>query len=185
MVPTRGLDLEQALRFAGLALAGVDREYPNKPGQVLASPADVQSPRSMHPAFFGSFDWHSAVHGHWMLVRLLRRFPALNEAGLIRNRLNEHLTTDQLRAESDYFRKRENFGFERMYGWAWALRLAGELLSWPDGDGRRWSRAFEPLEAQMVRMTREFCAGTDSGLCVGRGRFRARGADSNPRFALL
>lgn len=150
------MTLPEAQRYAALALAGIGREYPNKPGDVLTDPADVRPPRERHPAFFGCFDWHSAVHGHWLLARLLRRKPELPAAAEIRARLDEHLSPANLEAEAAYFRRRENAGFERMYGWAWALRLAAELKDWDDASARRWSRAFDPLERELVRLVHEF-----------------------------
>src|SRR5581483_12281431 len=95
--PTVTLTKEQASAFARLALKGIDREYPNKPGHVLSGPADIRPPRADHPAFFGLYDWHSSVHGHWMLARLLRLYPDLPEAAQIRRVLSEHLTGEPRR----------------------------------------------------------------------------------------
>ena len=124
----------QASAFARLALRAVQQEYPNKPEHVLNSAADVRGPRALHPAFYGSFDWHSSVHGHWMLVRLLRRFPDLPERQPIRAMLEEHLTAKNLQAEADYFTQPNRQSFERTYGWAWFLKLAEELHGWDDPD---------------------------------------------------
>jgi hypothetical protein len=154
-IPIAG-DAAQAARFATLALAGLDREYPNKPNEVLRDAADLKSPRALHPAFWGHFDWHSSVHAHWMLVRLLRLYPALPDAAAIRARLAEHLTPAHLQAEADYFRVPENRGFERMYGWAWALRLAQELRAWDDPDARAWSAALVPLEQAVVALVHDY-----------------------------
>src|SRR5207253_10826074 len=115
---------EQASSFARLALKGIRKEYPNKPGDVLNGDKDVKSPRATHPAFYGSFDWHSSVHGHWMLVRLLRLFPDLPEKKDVRAVLAEHLTAKNLQAEADYFSRPNTQSFERPYGWAWLLKLA-------------------------------------------------------------
>src|SRR5437763_7752380 len=93
------LTREQASAFARLALKGVSQEFPNKPEHVMAGPDDIKGPRALHPAFYGSYDWHSSVHGHWMLVRLLRRFPDLPEARAIRAVLAQHLTAQNLKAE--------------------------------------------------------------------------------------
>ena len=87
---------------------------------------------ALHPAFYGSYDWHSSVHGHWMLVRLLRLFPDLTEAAEIRAVLGAHLTAENLKAEADYFARKESKSFERPYGWAWLLKLAQELNGWDD-----------------------------------------------------
>ncbi len=141
---------EQESAFARLALKGIQKEYPNKPSEVLNGPADVQSPRQMHPAFYGCFDWHSSVHGHWMLVRLLRLVPDLPERGEIRRVLSEHLTAKNLRAEADYFGRPNHQSFERTYGWAWLLKLAEELHGWDDPDARQWSRNLQPLADTVV-----------------------------------
>src|SRR5579872_7376348 len=130
---------EQASAFARLALKGLQKEYPNKPADVLNGAKDVRPTRDIHPAFYGSFDWHSSVHGHWMLVRLLRLFPDLPEAGSIRKVLGKHLTADNLQVEADSFGRPNAASFERPYGWAWLLKLAEELHGWHDPDGRQWS----------------------------------------------
>src|SRR5262245_20487014 len=144
------LTRERASAFAKLALKGITKEYPNKPGTVLNSAADIKSPRQHHPAFYGSFDWHSSVHGHWMLVRLLRLFPDLPERKEIRAILAEHLTAKNLQAEADYFAKPNRQSFERTYGWAWLLKLAEELHAWDDPDARQWSRNLRPLTDTIV-----------------------------------
>jgi hypothetical protein len=142
---------EQASGFARLALDAVRKEYPNKPEHVLGGPGDVKEPRALHPAFYGSYDWHSSVHGHWMLARLLRVFPDLPEAGEIRAVLSEHLTAEHLAAEAAYFARAESRTFERPYGWAWLLKLAEELHDWDDPDASRWSRAVQPLAEVVVQ----------------------------------
>ncbi len=150
------LDPSRAEALARLALAGIDREFPNKPGEVLTGPDDLRTPKAMHPAFYGCFDWHSSVHGHWMLARLLRLQPDLPAAPEIRGRLGEHLSEAALAVESAYFEARENRSFERMYGWAWALRLAAELRSWEDPQAQAWARAMAPLERRLVTLTKEY-----------------------------
>jgi hypothetical protein len=141
---------EQASAFAKLALKGIQQEYPNKPGHVLNGDADNKTPRALHPAFYGSFDWHSSVHGHWMLVRLLRRYPNLPEGKQIRKVLGEHLTAKNLKVEADYFDQPNRKSFERMYGWAWALKLAEELHGWDDVDGKEWAKNMKPLEDILI-----------------------------------
>ena len=120
--PSATLTRGQASAFAKLALKGIQREYPNKPGTVLNSKDDIKGPRDFHPAFFGSFDWHSSVHGHWMLVRLLQLFPKLPEADKIRATLDQTLTRDNIAAEVTYFQAPNRQSFERTYGWAWLLK---------------------------------------------------------------
>ena len=148
---------EQASSFARLALQGVRKEYPNKPADVLIGEKDVKATRAVHPAFYGSFDWHSSVHGHWMLVRLLRLFPELPEKKQIRAVLAEHLTADNLQAEADAFNRPNAQSFERPYGWAWLLKLAEELHGWDDPDAREWSKNLKPLaDAIAARFTAYF-----------------------------
>jgi hypothetical protein len=150
------LSRDQASGFARLALKGLGKEYPNKPEHVMAGPGDVKGPKALHPAFYGSYDWHSSVHGHWMLARLLRLFPDLPEASEIRSVLNEHLTAENLRAEADYFARKESKSFERAYGWAWLLKLAEEARGWDDPDARRWSEAIRPLAGVIAARYVEF-----------------------------
>lgn len=141
---------EQASLFARLALKGIQKEYPNKPADVLNSAQDVKNPRSLHPAFYGSFDWHSSVHGHWMLVRLLRLFPDLPEKKEIRTVLAEHLTAKNLKVEADYFARPNAVSYERPYGWSWLLKLAEELHGWDDPDAKEWSKNLQPLADTLV-----------------------------------
>ncbi len=146
----------QAARLAGLALKGLDQEYPNKPSNVLAGPQDVRSPRELYPAFYGCFDWHSSVHGHWMLVRLLKTQADFSLASEIRERLAEHLTLENIQLETKHFQQPENKSFERMYGWAWYLRLVQELHTWDDPEGQQWRENLRPLEEHLVASTMEF-----------------------------
>lgn len=146
----------QAEGFVKLALAGIGREYPNKPSHVMTGPEDRKSPAEMHPVFYGHFDWHSSVHGHWMLVRLLKSFPTAPFAGEVREVLRRRFTAEGLKAETAYFQQKENRSFERMYGWAWALRLATELHGWDDPDGREWAKNFEPLEKEITGLAKAY-----------------------------
>jgi hypothetical protein len=135
----------QASHFASLALKCIQKEYPNKLDHVNNDAADVRSPRAMHPAFYGCFDWHSTVHGHWMLVHLLRLFPDLPEAKQIRAALDQNLSDKNIAGEVAYLKEANRASFERTYGWAWLLKLAEELHGWNDPDGRRWSANLQPL----------------------------------------
>ena len=148
--------VEQASGFVKLALAGIDREYPNKTGHVTTGPDDLKSPRGMHPVFYGHFDWHSSVHGHWTLVRLLKGFPQAPFAPEVRQVLGQRFTQEGLAKEAAYFEAKDNRSFERMYGWAWALRLALELRGWDDADGKTWASHFEVLEKQIVLMAKDY-----------------------------
>ncbi len=139
------LNQAQASHFANLALKCVAKEYPNKPEHVMNDGKDIQSPRSLHPAFFGCYDWHSSVHGHWMLVRLLRTFPDLSRAPEIRKALGDNLAAKNILVETAYLKQPNRQSFERTYGWAWLLKLAEELSLWNDPDGRKWSKDLQPL----------------------------------------
>ena len=146
----------EASHFAGLALKCVAREYPNKPDHTINDASDVQSPRALHPAFYGCLDWHSSVHGHWMLVRLLRLFPDLPETGQIRTALNENLTATNAQTEVAYLTQANRQSFERTYGWAWLLKLAEELREWDDPDAKIWSKNLRPLADALVERYRKF-----------------------------
>jgi hypothetical protein len=144
--PVAGLDAAFAERFAGLALDCVHREYPNKIAHVLQGDEDVRPPRRLTPAFYGCYDWHSSVHGHWLLARLARTFPELPVAKRARAALAESLTADKLAAEAAYLAGEGRVSFERPYGLAWLLQLAAELADWDSLEAREWHRALEPLE---------------------------------------
>ncbi len=136
---------QHADRFAQLALACVHQEYPNKISHVLQSDRDVLPPRTLTPAFFGCFDWHSAVHGHWLLARLLRRFPAAPFASSIRVALTKSLSRENLTAEVAHFNGLGRASWERPYGLAWLLQLDAELRLWFDPDAQQWSTSLSPL----------------------------------------
>ncbi len=157
-LPTLGtpLDEDQVTAFVRMALANIRREFPNKPSNVMATAADIRSPSAMHPVFYGCFDWHSAVHGHWMLVRLLKLYPDAEIMQTVRRVLNEQFTGEKLRAEADYFEQPYNKSFERMYGWAWYFRLVIEVDGWDDGDGRLWRANLRPLEDILVKRTLDY-----------------------------
>ncbi len=143
-----GLDAAAAGRFAALALHCVHLEYPNKISHVLASDADVRAPRDLTPVFYGCFDWHSAVHGHWLLARLARLYPDSAFAAEARTALAASFTDARVAAELAYLQQAGRATFERPYGLAWLLQLAAELRSWPDPDARRWAAALAPIEQE-------------------------------------
>jgi hypothetical protein len=140
------LDPTAAGRFADLALACVHQEYPNKIAHVLGGDQDVRPPRELTPAFFGCYDWHSAVHGHWLLARLARTFPEAPFAPRARAALARSLTPENVAAEVRYLDGLGRVSFERPYGLAWLLQLAAELREWSDPDARTWAAALAPLE---------------------------------------
>ena len=146
------LDAAGAGRFAHLALACIQREYPNKIGHhVLTSDRDARPPRELTPAFYGCFDWHSAVHGHWMLARLVRLFPEAPFAAPALAALGKNLTADKLDREAEYMQAEVRAGFERPYGLAWLLQLAAELAEWEIPQAGEFSAAMRLLVETAVR----------------------------------
>ena len=145
------LDAAAAGRFAQLALDCVHREYPNKVAHVLASDDDARPPRELTPAFYGCYDWHSSVHGHWLLARLARLYPQAPFAAPARAALERSLTPASIATEVAYLRGPGRVSFERPYGLAWLLALAGELRSWDDPQAREWAAALEPLEVESAQ----------------------------------
>jgi hypothetical protein len=142
------LDQAAASRFAALALKCLHQEYPNHISHTLNSAADARPPHELTPAFYGCLDWHSDVHGHWLLVRLLRLFPDAAFAAQARAELAKSFTADNMAAESAYLHGEGRASFERPYGLAWLLRLSQELAAWDDPDARRWSATLAPLTSE-------------------------------------
>jgi len=147
-------DAKAAERFAKLAFACVHKEYPNKIAHVLNSDADVAPPRKLTPAFCGCYDWHSSVHGHWLLVRLLRTFPDAPFAKDARDALKQSLTAENLKQEAAYIKGEGRSSFERPYGLSWLLQLCAELREWDDQQAHEWLLNLKPLEdAAVERLT--------------------------------
>jgi hypothetical protein len=160
-------------KFAHIALGHVTREYPNKLDHVLTGPGDVRAPRELHPIFYGSFDWHSCVHGYWLLATLLRRVPQLPEAAQIRDLFEKAFTAPKVAGEVAYLGRPEAGGFERPYGWAWLLKLQAELLA---HSGRSWAQALRPLAETIAERFRQY---------LPKAAYPARaGVHSNSAFAL-
>jgi hypothetical protein len=163
-VTKHGLTPETPNRFAGIALGHVTREYPHKLDQVLEGPEDLLSPRALHPIFFGSFDWHSCVHGYWLLMRTLRLFPRMPVAGEVRALLDEMLTADKARGERDYLDRAYTGGFERPYGWAWLLALHAEAqrheAEWADNLAPLAAAFAERLRIYLPKLTYPIRTGT-------------------------
>lgn len=170
------LTADLASHFARTALGHVTREWPNKMDHVLNGPDDVKGPRALHPIFYGSFDWHSCVHSYWLLARLMRRFPGLPEAGAIRALLDDQFTKEKVAGEVAYLARPSSRGFERPYGWAWALMLQGELAQHMSVEGKRWAATLKPFADAFVARFREF-------LPLATYPVRA-GVHSNTAFAL-
>ena len=139
------LDPALAARLAALALANVEREFPNKLDHVQGEAADAATPRALHPAFFGSYDWHSCVHMHWLLATLRRTAPGLPQRTAIDALFERRFAAEPMRGELAYLGQAHTQSFERPYGWAWLLALAAELGRADDAAARRWSTALAPL----------------------------------------
>ncbi len=174
-MPSAGLTPELSSDFATIALSHVTREYPHRLDHTMAGPDDVCEPHVLHPLFHGSFDWHSCVNSHWVLARLLRRFPEMPEAKAIGGLFDAQFTPSNVEAELAYLRRPESRGFERTYGWAWFLMLAAELRKYEGSVGSsqderagsvaetglragalRWSQALSPLADAFVERFTEF-----------------------------
>jgi hypothetical protein len=155
---------ELAAAFAATALANVVREYPRHLGHLMNRAGEELRPRKLHPAFFGSYDWHSAVHMHWLLVRVLRLHPALEHRPRIVEILDAHLSQEALGAELAYFNSKAGATFERAYGWAWLLELQAELLRLGNA---KWSGALQPLAAELARRLAGFVSGAPYPIRAG------------------
>jgi hypothetical protein len=153
-----------ASSFARIALGHVTREFPVKMDHVIGGPGDVKSQRDLHPIFFGSFDWHSCVHSHWLLASLLRRTPAIPEAAAIRAHFDQAFTPEKVAAETAYVRLPAARGFVRPYGWAWLLKLQSELLA---HDDPRHARLLQPLANAFADRLREFLPRADYPIRTG------------------
>ncbi len=164
--------------FARLALANIRQEFPNKPDHLLTGMSDLRSPRELHPVFYGSYDWHSSVHMHWLLARLLRLTP-LSESNLIRQAFDLHFTPENISVEHAYLQHPSRRSFERTYGWAWLLKLQAELhaLSAADASAARWRDAVQPLADAIVDRYQDF-------LPLAHYPVRA-GTHANSAFGLL
>jgi len=144
------LDQEMASRLAKIPIACLNKEFPNKLNQVLGDPADLKNPEELHPAFYGCFDWHSSVHGHWMLIKLVKLFPDMPEKDQIFRIMDQNLSPENINSEIEYFQGEYNKTFERTYGWAWLLKLTQELNDWDHTKGRIWLKNIMPL-AELIR----------------------------------
>jgi hypothetical protein len=142
---TRALTPALGAAFARVALSHVTKEYPNKLDHVLNKRGDLKTPRQLHPVFFGSFDWHSCVHGYWLLATLMRLFPEMREALTIEELFDRQLTAAKVRAEVRYLAQPLRATFERPYGWAWLLMLWAELSRHSGKKAKRRSDALAPL----------------------------------------
>jgi len=156
-----------ASRFANMALSHLTREYPNKLTHSLNSELDVQGPRALHPIFYGSYDWHSCVHGYWLLLRLLEKYPQLPEANRIIAVVSEHFTAENVAVELDYLQQPHNQGFERPYGWGWFLALSQQLHSLPMPQAAGWAKTLSPMTEFFVQSWMNFLPKATYPLRVG------------------
>lgn len=150
------LTLQQANYLAGLPLKCLQQEYPNKLSQTLADASELAGPQSLHPAFYGCFDWHSSVHGHWSLVYLLNHFSDLKDREIIISKLMTNLSKENIQAEINYFTKKHEKSYERMYGWSWLLKLQLELESSKDTRLLELAKNLQPLSHLLIERYQEF-----------------------------
>lgn len=150
------LTLEEATRLSKLPLHCIDNEYPYKLGQVLSSESQLKTPKELHPAFYGCYDWHSSVHGHWSLVHLLSLYPNLEDAEQIKTKLKTQLTKENIVQELAYFDFKENKSFERTYGWAWLLKLQQELDASNQPYAKELAANLQPLTDYIVESYMKF-----------------------------
>lgn len=167
IAPVPTLDIAEANRLAELPLHCLNTEYPNKLNQTISGDKDLQSPSSLHPAFYGCFDWHSAVHGHWSLVSLLKQFPDLEKKELILEKLRSNISKENILIEVEYFQGEFNKSYERTYGWAWLLKLAEELHMWDDPIAKELEVNLEPLTNLIVEKYIEFLPKLNYPIRVG------------------
>lgn len=161
------LNLEEANRLLELPISCLQVEYPNKLGQTIGGKEDIGTPKELHPAFYGCFDWHSSVHGYWSVVKLLKKFPALDKAALAKTILLQHITKDNIAGEVDYFNKKYNTSYERTYGWAWLLKLAEEIHTWEDPIAKELEENLQPLTNTIIQRYIEFLPRLNYPIRVG------------------
>jgi len=139
------LNIAGANHLASLASHCIQTEYPNKLGHVILDATQVRGPKDLHPAFYGCFDWHSSVHGHWMLVKLLKLFPEMEDASIIKNAINQNISAQNILDEVAYMKAPLHSSYERTYGWAWIFQLANELSTWDNPQAKLWLKNLQPL----------------------------------------
>lgn len=154
--PASALTPAQASSLAQLALKCSESEFPNKADHIASGAGDLARPRDAHPSFYGCYDWHSSVHGHWLMVRALKTTPGLPGAEKLRAVLEAHLSTAAIGGELAYLAGPNRKTFERTYGWAWLLKLSEELGGWDDPDAKRWSANLEPLAVAFAAQYKVF-----------------------------
>lgn len=166
-IPTPQLNLQQANNLAQLPLHCIETEYPNKIGHVTAGPEDQKRPRVQHPVFYGCFDWHSAVHGYWSAVTLIKNFPELEKREELLQKIQRNLTSENIKVEIAYLNTKDNKTFERTYGWAWLLKLQQELDSWESEYGKELSQILQPLSDMVADRYVEYLPKLNYAIRVG------------------
>ncbi|MGK4569248.1 DUF2891 domain-containing protein [Flavobacterium sp. 3HN19-14] len=156
IVFSQELTLQQANHLATLPIKCLQQEYPNKLGQMLIDSTEIQSPKELHPAFYGCFDWHSSVHGHWSLIYLLKKFPNLDKKDEIIRKLKTNLSKENIQKEVDYLSKKHENSFERTYGWAWILKLQLELDTFNAPFAQEMAKNLQPLSNIIIQRYTEF-----------------------------
>lgn len=163
-IPAKGqeklvLEKDQVNRMARLAFRCIHTEYSNHIMHTMQSDKDTGTPSGLHPAFYGCYDWHSSVHGHWLLVKLLKEFPGLEASDSIVSAIDISLTPANIAAEVAYFKATGRISFERPYGWSWLLKLSTELLTWDHPLGRKWYSVLQPLANRVVANYKTYLPG--------------------------
>ena len=167
IAPIPQLNLVEANRLAALPLHCIEVEYPNKLNQTIGGKEDLQTPQALHPAFYGCFDWHSSVHGHWSLVSLLKQYPDLENSDEIKKKLLKNISKQNIITEVAYFDNKHNKSYERTYGWAWLLKLVEEIHTWDDETARILESNLQPLTDLMVEKYLEFLPKLNYPIRVG------------------
>ncbi len=165
--PEPTFTLAEANKLIELPLHCVGTEYPYKPGETLESKADLVEPASVHPIFYGCFDWHSAVHGYWSMVTLLQQFPEMDKAEEVKKILKEKITAENVQIEVAFFQKEVNKSYERTYGWAWLLKLSETLHNWDDPMAKELEKNLKPFADLIVARYKEFLPKLNYPIRVG------------------
>jgi len=150
------LTRQEAVKLSVLPLQCIHQEYPNKLSQVITGDEDLKPPRELHPCFYGCFDWHSSVHGHWSLVKMVKAFPNMPGSDSIKQILTSQITKEKILDEVAYFEPKHNKSYERTYGWAWLLKLSAELHTWDNSSAREMENNLQPLTALIVKSYSEY-----------------------------
>ncbi|GAL76131.1 hypothetical protein JCM19275_2263 [Nonlabens ulvanivorans] len=166
-IATPQLHLDQANNLAALPLHCIETEYPNKMGHVTAAPGDQKRPTDQHPVFYGCFDWHSAVHGYWSAVTLIKQFPKLEAREELLAKIERNLTAENVAVEIAYLNTENNKTFERTYGWAWLLKLQQELDTWEDAQGQKLAQILKPLSDIVIERYTDYLPKLNYAIRVG------------------